>query len=223
MPRTPSRTAMPLRALALAGLFLSASCTPGDRDPGSVILRTEKGPFVRTWEGKCLELRAMVLTPEYRVAKDLERRRDTDDPVAASRWDSLIRSEKQPGNLQMRMRMAPGTDCPAPAGFLEGDIVMGRRSAPGEAGAKLFEQDYRMDRRLWLRLGDRKVAPSLVLAEQTPGLDQGRDLWIMFRLGQSDIENLDRSGKLVLALDLSLQGAGWAELSWPAKAYQERS
>jgi hypothetical protein len=119
--------------------------------------------------------------------------------------------------------MAPGTDCPASAGFLEGDLVMGERSAPGEAGSKFFEYDYRMDRRVWLRLGDRKVAPSLVLAEQVPGMDQGRDLWIMFRLAQSDIENLDRSGKLVLALDLSLQGSGWAELSWPAKAYQERS
>jgi hypothetical protein len=70
-----SWTAMTLRALAFVGLLLSVSCTPGDRDPGSVILRAEKGPFVRTWEGRCLELQAMVLTPEYRVAKDLERRK----------------------------------------------------------------------------------------------------------------------------------------------------
>ncbi|HEX2956967.1 MAG TPA: hypothetical protein VHO70_09040 [Chitinispirillaceae bacterium] len=149
-------------------------------------------PRISRWEGKYTVIKAMLVET-----------------------DSL--SEGPADNLCFRLRIDPSNKIKDKTYFHNSDILFGYGRTREEIGAAVNDFNFHLSEKIWLRIREERVFPTLCHFERNFGLDNGRDVWVNFRLDQKQRNMLKNEKDIRLHVNSIFQKEKVAILKWPVK------
>lgn len=149
-------------------------------------------PRIKCWEGKYTVIKAMVVEA-----------------------DTL--SKGPADNLCFRLRIDPSDKIKDKTYYHNSDILFGYGRTSEEVSASINEFNFHLSEKIWLRIREERVFPTLCHFERSFGLDNGRDVWVSFRLDQRQLDMLKNEKNIRLHINSFFQKERMAILEWPVK------
>jgi len=149
---------------------------------------------IRYWEGKYTVIKAMVM--------------ETDSSGKGS-----------VDNLCFRLRIDPSDKIKDKTYYHSSDILFGYGRTREEISAAINEFNFHLDEKIWLRIQEERVFPTLCHFERNFGMDNGRDVWVSFRLDQKHRNMLKNEKNIRLYINSIFQKEKMAILEWPVKNF----
>lgn len=200
------------RHLLLLAAVLCAAC--GRHEPRKLAEAYGEAPYLQTSVQGCLEVSGLYVPPRSKallalLADDSKARPDT------RALDSAVAVSGDGRSIEFRLRVSPAPHCRDTVNFHASDVVYGQQRGQEGIDRAIREFHQGLASRLWIRAGEYRVKPSYYHVESVMGLENSRELWVVFRPGDAERNALDKTEALEIAADNLVPGQGIFILAWP--------
>ena len=155
----------------------------------------EENGTIRTWSGRYTELKAAIV--------EKNEQRGTPDDYG----------------LTFKLRIDPAEKIRNTEYYHSSDILFGFGRTQQQIEEAIDEFNFRLSQYIWLSIDGERLLPSLCHLERNFGMDNGRDIWIRFRLDTTMKNKLIEYKKITLVVNSVFENEDVAEFDWPVKKY----
>lgn len=192
--------------------FLFFHRTPDIR-PLQILDKYHKKPYEQEWKSDLINVKGQAILPEVMAAYNSFK--STNDSVfSRSQWDS-IRSVESNQILTFRLRIEPSENIRDTLYVHNSDLQYGFGRSPDQRTESINEFNFDLSNNIWINIDGEKVYPSICHTEQTFGMENGRDIWIGFKLSKDQLLTLANMDRFVLFYQLTEPLNSVAMLQWP--------
>jgi len=160
------------------------------------------GAYLQVARQNCLEIKGLFM-PSGSA--------DTEGPKAADTGS---------GTLEFRLQVAPSAACTDTVNFHNSDVVYGQGRGDERLNSAIKGFNESLESRFILKAGAETAKPTLVHVESTFGLDNARNVWIVFRPSPALAAALSKADVMQLIATDPVPGQGLFVLSWPKKVFR---
>jgi hypothetical protein len=179
--------------------------------PPDVIKKYQKKPFEQTYSSKVFELKGQIITPQIRAAyKAVQLMGDT---VNADSWNSMNKEDTS-SLLEFRLRLDPVESLKDKQYSQNADVQYGFGQSDKQRKETINEFNYLLQNNIWILVDGKKVHPVLCHTEQNFGMDNGRNIWVGFRLTDEQKSFLKTQNQSVLFFHIQRPLNFFAQLAW---------
>jgi hypothetical protein len=198
--------------LLLVGLICSFchSCTK--TTTAALLTRYSGKPYIQEWIGNYIQIKAIAVTPAYE--RLLELSRAGVKKIEQQTLDSLEVDQNVNSDLTFKLYLYPTEEFTDTVYFHNSDILLGYGRNREERRQAMEQFNFGLTSRIWARIAGEKISPALCHCEENYGLDNGRNLWIVFKLNDRQRQTARAKRRIELYFDNPLTNEGLSTFVW---------
>lgn len=199
---------------AIGMVLVATGCRPADI--ASLTERYSSAPFRQQSTKGCLEVSAIYIAPEMRAWNAMSAA-GKKLPAPDSDWDSALARVSMSRTLEFRIRIAPSPACRDTLNPLRSDVAFGLGARPRDPASANLEFQQSLGGKFWLRAGGERLAPAFFHMESAYGLDDARQVWMVFKHDALSKETWKKVREIALVAEGLGPGRNQFMLTWPSR------
>lgn len=179
-----------------------------------------KKPFVQYWKGKRIAINAMAVTPIYESLQQTKTVYQS-KMISKDHFNEISKkvSDKCSG-LTFKLYMEPCEEYHDSLYYHNSDVVYGFNRTPEERAQQIDQFNFNLSSSVWVVIDSERVFPTLCHFERNYGLDNGRNIWISFKLDEKSLEKVRKMKSITLYFDNFFPHEGVAAFQWPIRVFK---
>ena len=167
------------------------------------------------WHGNRLHISALLVLPLQKELQELINTGQGQKKLSVTYLKSLHEKTISKKSVSFKVFLEPQEKVIDKVYFHNSDVLFGFGRDASKRRESITKFNFILHDKIWLKIGEVKVKPTLCHLERNFGLDNGRNIWITFNFDKKEISMLQKKKRLELYFENPLPREGVAIFKWP--------